>query len=206
MNEIQLNRKQFLATSAKLCAGTCFCAMMGGSGALNADDNSSGNETKTEKPRSQKRIEFAENWLKRFMDVLNDNLDTATFEKIMEDNGRRCFSAWVDETGRQVSTATLEQFTQWVNENVKDDTFKVEGNVIYFQFTSAAETGEASKAGQCLCSFTETKPEGLSPKYCQCSVGYVKEWFSRKFGHPVEVELVTSVLRGDDWCKFKITV
>jgi hypothetical protein len=195
-----------MASSVRLCAGTCLMAMMGGLGEVNADDNSAGEESKAEKPRSEKRIEFAEKWLTRFMDVLGKNVDEATFNRIMEGNGRACFANWMDETGQQVKQATLEEFTEWVKKNIKDDTFKVEGNIIYFQFTSAAETGEPSKPGQCLCTFAENKPAGLSPRYCRCSVGYVKEWFDRKFGKPVEVELLSSVLRGDDWCRFKITV
>jgi hypothetical protein len=140
------------------------------------------------------------------MDILDKNVDEVSLNKIMEENGRGCFSDWIDETGQTVKQITLEEFTEWVGDNIKDDTFKVDGNIIYFQFTSSAETGDKSKAGQCLCTFAESKPEGLSPRYCYCSVGYVKEWFGRKFGKPVEVELLSSVLRGDDWCKFKITV
>ncbi len=206
MIDLTMNRKQFMANVTKLCAGSCFCAMMGGVSELNADDKLAGEEPKAEKPRSEKRIEFAEKWLTRFMDILGKNVDEATFNKIIEENGRGCFSDWIDETGQTVKQITLEEFTEWVDKNVRDDAFKVEGNIIYFQFTSSAETGDRSKPGQCLCPFAENKPEGLSPRYCHCSVGYVKEWFGRKFGMPVEVELLSSVLRGDDWCKFKITV
>jgi len=209
MIDLPMNRKEFLASSAKLCAGTCFCAIVGGLSELKADDKSdapSGDAPDTVKPRAEKRIEFAEKWLVRFMDILGENLDEATFAKIMEENGRRCFSAWIDETGQEVQKATLSQFTDWVKENITDETFRVEGNIIHFRFTSAAETGEAAEAGQCLCSFAERQPKGLTGRYCHCSVGYVKEWFSRKFGRPVEVELESSVLRGDNWCQFRITV
>ena len=206
MINLPMNRKQFLAKTAKICAGSCACAMMGGVSILTADENTKPDSAKVEKPRSQTRIEFAEQWVTRFMDILDGNLDDATRKKILEENGRGCFTNWINETGRKVQQSTLEQFTEWVKNNVTDGTFRVEGNVLYFQFTSAAETGEASKAGQCLCTFVESKPEGLSPTYCHCSVGYVKEWFERKFGKPVEVELVDSILMGGDWCKFKITV
>jgi hypothetical protein len=206
MTDLLMNRKQFLAKTAWICAGSCACAMTGGVSILTADENTRPDPDKIEKPRSEVRIEFAEKWVTRFMDILDGNLDDATKKKIMEENGRRCFINWITETGSKVQQATLEQFAEWVKNEVTDDTFRVEGNVIYFQFTSAAETGEPSRAGQCLWTFVESKPQGLSPTYCHCSVGYVKEWFERKFGKPVEVELVDSVLMGGDWCKFKIIV
>ena len=206
MDKTQMNRKQFLAASTKLCAGTCFCTMMGGAGTLNADDNTPGKETKVEAPRSQKRIEFAEKWVTRFMDVLDNNVDDATFNKIMEDNGRRCFHNRLEETGQKIPTMTLEEFTVWVKENDRDGMFRIEGNTVYFQVKKSARTGKYVRPGQCVCQFAESRPEGLSPRYCHCSIGYVREWFSQKISKPVEVELLTSVLRGDDWCKFKITV
>jgi predicted hydrocarbon binding protein len=52
----------------------------------------------------------------------------------------------------------------------------------------------------------ESKPAGLSPTFCLCSLGYVKEMHEQMFMKPVEVELLSSVLRGDPSCKFKITV
>ena len=78
--------------------------------------------------------------------------------------------------------------------------------MIYFQFTSSAETGKASPESICLCSMVESKPAGLSPTYCLCSVGYVKELFEQTFGQPVDVELLDSVLYGGKRCKFKVTV
>jgi hypothetical protein len=52
----------------------------------------------------------------------------------------------------------------------------------------------------------ENKPEGLSTIYCQCSIGYVKVQHELALKRTVEVELVDSVLRGGNRCKFKITV
>jgi hypothetical protein len=46
----------------------------------------------------------------------------------------------------------------------------------------------------------------ISPTYCHCSVGYVKEMHERMFGKPVAAELEDSVLRGGRRCRFKITV
>lgn len=122
-------------------------------------------------------------------------------------NGRACLLAWQKETNQKPSAqpVTLERFTQLVKEKKSAD-YRIEGNVIYFQYSSAAETGLPSPDDQCLCPLVETKPAGLSPTFCNCSLGYVKEMHEQIFKKPVEVELLASVLRGDPRCKFKITV
>lgn len=206
MMNSSMNRKEFLKSAGQCCLGTCACVVMGGIMSANADEPVNAPPKKAETIRSEKRIEFAEVWVTRFMDVLDENLDAETRRKIMMANGKKCYRGWIADTGQQIKPVTLERFTEWVKNNIKDDSIRVDGNIIYFQFNSAAETGLPSVDGQCLCSFVETKPKGLSGTYCDCSVGYVKEWYELLLARPVEVELVESVLRGGKRCKFKITV
>ena len=207
MDESQMNRKEFLTNVGKYCLCSCVCALGGVLGSVRADEPLGDLPTpQPEKPRSQVRIEFAEKWLVRFFGVLDANLDEATRKKIMMANGRACYIDWITETNQQIKPVTLDQMKKWIDQNVKDGSISYDGNVIYYQYMSAAETGLPSKEGQCLCPLVETNPSGLSSTYCQCSVGYVKEWHDRVFGKPVEVELLSSVLRGDPRCKFKITV
>jgi predicted hydrocarbon binding protein len=207
MIDLPMNRTQFLANAARFCSGSCFCCAMGGVNILSAQQAPESETGQTaQKSRSETRINFAEKWLTRFFDVLDSNLDEDSRKEIMMANGKACFLNWRKEIGQPVRQTTLKKFTEWVKNNVKDDTYRVEGNVIYFQFTSAAETGLPSEEGACLCPLVETKPEGLSPTYCQCSVGYVKEWYDQLFGKSVQVELLDSVLMGGKRCRFRITV
>jgi len=65
---------------------------------------------------------------------------------------------------------TLESCAKWVKEKGSRD-YQMEGNVIYFQYTSAAETGLPSPENHCLCPMVETKPAGLSPTFCAFNSG-----------------------------------
>jgi hypothetical protein len=206
MLDFNMNRKEFLKSAGKCCIGSCACVLMGGLMNAHADETKNDPSEQKEKPRSETRMEFAENWVTRFMEVLDENLDQETRRKIMMANGKKCYRGWIADTGQQIRQVTLERFTEWVKNNIKDDSIRVDGNIIYFQFNSAAETGLPSEEGQCLCTLVETKPKGLSGTYCDCSVGYVKEWYELLLARPVEVELTESVLRGGKRCKFKITV
>lgn len=201
-----MNRKKFLSSFGKWSACSCFCAAAGGLDRVWAQETAESATSNPSESRAVKRVEFAENWLRRFFGVLDRTLDEETRKKIMMTNGKICYQEWIKSTGRERKTLTLEQLSSWAKDNAKDDSIRVEGNVIYFQFTSAAETGQPAPEGGCLCPLVESKPAGLSSTYCLCSVGYVKEMYDQLLQKSVDVELVDSVLKGGKRCKFKITL
>jgi predicted hydrocarbon binding protein len=96
--------------------------------------------------------------------------------------------------------------SNWIHSG-KERGYSIEGKAFAFEFVGSAETGQASPESICLCPMAEAQAAGkISPTYCLCSVGYVKEMHERILGRPVEVELVDSVLWGGKRCKFKMTV
>lgn len=46
--------------------------------------------------------------------------------------------------------------------------------------------------------------ETLSPTYCYCGAGFYKGIWEEILGQPVEVEVIESILKGDDVCKIEI--
>lgn len=207
-----MNRKEFLTGVGKACACSCVYAMAASLDTANAQDTQKPNATEAQtrpvkKPRSEERMDFTERWAVRFFNVLDANLDAPTRKKIMMANGRACLLSWQEATNQKPRTEpmTLEGFAKRVKERGASD-YQIQGNVLYFQYTSAAETGSPSPKNHCLCPMVETKPAGLSPTFCLCSLGYVKEMHEQIFKKPIEVELLSSVLRGDPRCKFKITM
>ncbi len=58
--------------------------------------------------------------------------------------------------------------------------------------------------GYCLCPAVEKGPEGLSGTYCECSAAYLAEMFRRATERPVRVQLLESLKRGGNTCKFRI--
>lgn len=141
---------------------------------------------------------FAQHWLKRFMDVFDEELDQPTRYRIMERNGQRCFVSAHGSGKQPPDPGALDAF-------VKMRGLRREGNVIYFNYVQNPK-GMKVQSGWCLCAFVAKGPEDLSGTYCQCSVGYVREMFSQLAGKPVTVELLESLKRGGKACRFKITV
>lgn len=202
-----MDRKSFLRSLGKagVCAGACACAAAGGLRAAMALEPGQAKPGDKTPERAVKRMEFSDAWVKRFLDVMDQTLDAASRAKLMMANGRTCFRDWIRDSKQETKQVDFAKWAERAKAANRDD-LKVEGNVIYFQYQSSAETGQASPEGVCLCPMVESKPAGLSPTYCLCSVGYVKEMHELRFGRKVEVELQDSVLRGGKRCKFKITV
>jgi len=205
MSDSSMNRKEFLSNMGKVCVGACVCAAAGGLSSLQAKEPKQSAPQTAEPPRSEARIQFAEGWVKRFFDVVDSTLDKDTRKKLMMANGRSCYLAWIADTGQTIKPVTLERFRKWITDKVKDGSYRVDGDAIYFQYVSAAETGQAATERTCLCPLVESKPAGLSSTYCQCSVGYVKAMHELRLNRTVEIELVDSVLAGGKRCQFKLT-
>lgn len=206
MNTQTMNRKTFLNTVSKMGVVTCLCAAASSVQTALCQEETQTQPGEKTKERAVKRMEYADHWLKRFFDVIDQTLDEETRKRLMMANGSACYREWIRDTNQEIKQVDFEKWAERASQNIKQEGFKIEGNVIYFQFNSSAETGGPSPEGVCLCSMVESKPEGMSSTFCHCSIGYVKEMNELKFGRTVDVELIDSVLKGGKRCKFKITV
>ena len=193
-----MERRNFISSIGKCCIGAGVCTLL--TEKLVAQ---SVNDKKEIIHSCDERIDFAEKWLEKFMKVLDSNLDEKTKKLIMEENGKACAVSYLKSIGRENVPPT--PFNDFLERALKsnDGSYEVDGNTLYTTYMYNYQ-GKVAKENICLCPFVESKPEGLSHTYCHCSVGYIKENYSRRFGQPVKVELLTSVLRGDKRCKFKI--
>ena len=83
-----------------------------------------------------------------------------------------------------------------------------DGNTVYYQYGSSEQNpyGLRLLDGYCMCPVVESGPVELSPTYCQCSAGYVKEMFERLTGSPCRVEVLESLRSGGSACRFKIDI
>ncbi|OFV80163.1 MAG: hypothetical protein A2Y78_08550 [Acidobacteria bacterium RBG_13_68_16] len=204
MGETSLDRKELFTSAGKLGMATCLCAL--GATRLLAEQSPETAPGAATPARAVKRMEFSDLWVRRFMNVLDGTLDEETRKKVMVANGTACFREWIASRGRTIAPVAFEAWAAKVKERPPDDSLRVEGNVIYWEYTGSAETGGASPEGVCLCPMVESKPAGLSRTFCHCSVGYVKELYEQRFARLVKVELLDSVLYGGKRCRFKITV
>jgi effector-binding domain-containing protein len=91
------------------------------------------------------------------------------------------------------------------------------GNVIHMRknpfnpegFAKAATPAERRKA-YCHCSFVhpylDAVPAKLSPTFCFCGAGWYRRLWEGVLGRPVTFEQAETLLRGNDECRFTITL
>ena len=204
-----MERKEFL--QKMLATGlTCGCALSiqaapFGSAATQKDLKS--NQKLPETPCAEK-IEFTKTWVKRFMEVLDGNLDEETRKKIMMNNGRECAKGAYGEKPEATKPLSIEdldaRIAEWQKIIGKENIHR-EGKVVYFNYVQNPG-GLKISDGYCLCPMIEDGPVRLSPTYCYCSVGYVKYMFRVFFELEVSVELLESLRSGGKSCRFRINV
>jgi hypothetical protein len=139
-------------------------------------------------------FDFAQNWAKSMMRVLDSQLDETARRRIMQEQGRACF---VHRHGpRKAAKDDLEKLLAGLGKWAGPEGLRRQGNVIEFTYPV--------KNGRCLCPLARSGPARLSGTFCQCSVGYVREMIERCAAGPLEVTLVDSLKTNRKPCKFRI--
>ena len=212
-----IDRKEFMTALGRACVGTCVCgAVLQAELALAAESGAPQENKPTPAPetrpgdkspaRAVKRLEFVDVWLPRFFSVIDRELDEPTRRRLMAANGKACFSAYRPDLKVRPEPATRADIAAWVAQRGTSRGYSMDGDSVILQYVTSAETGQSSSEGICLCPTAETQQaKVISPTFCWCSVGYVKEMHDRAFGRPVKVELIESVLMGRPRCRFRIT-
>jgi hypothetical protein len=82
-----------------------------------------------------------------------------------------------------------------------------EGNVIHVtkvpynpRAHKAASTDEEKRRTYCHCSIVKSNMEMMSPTFCCCSGGWVKQLWEGVLGIALEVKMTESILKGDKQC------
>ncbi len=150
----------------------------------------------------EKKQEFAQIWMKRFFDALDQNVDEETRKKLMHANGSACYRGSLG--GETVKPMPVDDWIAAIQKYVGKENCRREKDAIYFNYVGNPE-GLKVDDGYCLCPIVESGPPGLSGTYCECSIGYVTDMFEMHTGNKYHVELLESLKRGGKKCRFKIT-
>ena len=195
-----MHRKEFIKRSVGACCGA---------GLVSLGDGLSGQDKPAGPPVSDcnRRVNSGQKVIRRLMNELDSTLDSAVREKIMHNCGKACYQgAHGKGPTEPPKPENVAKFMEGMKKYLGEEAIKQEGDqmVVLFKYT-ANHRGLKVADGYCLCPILEDAPKDISPTYCLCSVGYVREMFEQRIGKPVHVELIDSVLRGAKGCNFKVT-
>lgn len=213
------DRRRFLKTLAGAGAAACCCAPAMGLRAAMQDSARPGEggnwiEDLEDRMREGSRtpawrqMEFAGEWIQRLTKNMDAHLDGETRRRLMQACGRDCYiNAFGVRSGEPPPAGALDTFL--AGAQARGDTeIRREGNTIYYHYGPNEQNpyGLRLLDGYCMCPLVESGPEDLSPTYCQCSAGYVRESMERMTGSACEVEVLESVRTGGTRCRFKIDI
>ncbi len=73
------------------------------------------------------------------------------------------------------------------------------------QAYAEAKTDLERRSAYCFCPLIRNNlDQGMPPSFCYCGSGWYRRQFEGAIGKPVTIDIVTSVLRGEDACRFAI--
>lgn len=155
------------------------------------------------------KVEKSENWIKDLMSHMDSMINKDTKIKLMQECGRSCYIRAFGVAPEEKPES--EQAKEYI-ERLKTNGYKVEkkGNktTVIFNWGENHQkpTGLIMKDGYCMCDIVESGPVRLSPSFCYCSTGYIKEIFERRTGKQVKVDLIDSLKMGGKDCIFKVEI
>lgn len=87
-----------------------------------------------------------------------------------------------------------------------------EGRVVYAaksprdpQAYEEAQSEAERKQAYCFCPILRNHlDQGMPPSFCYCGAGWYRRQWEGALGRPVTIEIVKSILKGDDACRFAI--
>jgi len=155
------------------------------------------------------KSEKGQQWIKDLMGNMDALLDPEAKVTLMQACGRSCY---IGAFGVAPEGAPAPENVAATLQNLEKTAadFRREGSTVRFTFSWGRDHqnpwGLIMRDGYCMCPIVESGPPGLSPTFCLCSTGYVREIFQRATGKPVDVELVESLKTGGQDCVFRITI
>ncbi len=135
--------------------------------------------------------------VKDVMDALDQTVDEPTRQAIMQACGRQCIGASILDKARKLArtAADLDDLLVRLNQShIGGGHLRREGDVIHATYT------------RCYCGSVNQTKTAFSPTYCQCSCGWYHQLFETLLERPVTVELVSSIIQGDESCRFRIMI
>ena len=179
-----MNRKEFIAASAKTGLGCTALALLGMAPA------------RAEAAPADAEKTFVKNWLTDLFEAMDTELDEATKVKVMAGCGKGCFRRHKFKTdiaadGKGDLDKLLEAYKR--NFEVWRDGDRVHVRV-HIRF------GEAVR--QCYCPAARFHPVRPHDMHCECTRATHQAIFETALERPVKVEIVESLRRGSKTCHF----
>lgn len=187
---MNLNRKEFLK---KACVtGACFCGFGGFASAMADPNNQGQNESE---PDTGKTLIQA--WTAKLVDNLNSELEPEMVRKLVKKGSIVHYNDLKMNEMLKDYIGEPEKFMRFISEKW--------GWVITFDKAAGVLIADENKS-YCVCPVVNQANNIGSTAMCYCSEGFAEKMFSVVFQRTVKAEVISSVLRGNASCRYKVTI
>lgn len=135
-------------------------------------------------------------WIMSVVTALDKHVGSDEAKKVLEECGRNCARS----TGLlkkfqalKVKVTNVEELYSVLAEKLHDHVALEDGQLFFLY-------------PKCYCSHVKEKPGLVSHSHCNCSAGWIKEMCEQVTAKSVDVDILQSVIRGAESCKFKVTM
>jgi len=140
-----------------------------------------------------RRERFTHQWVTSMLASIDEHVNEATKQRLMESCGRACARAGA-KASAEACDGDVEAFVGMLQglggvEAVVRDERTVD--VCY---------------DRCHCELDHEVPQSLARDFCACSCGWLREMFETVTRSPVEVRLESSIRCGADRCRFQVLI
>lgn len=182
-----LSRKAFIK---KTClGGTCLC---GFTSLIQATDSKLQVENKG---KADPDKELMQDWISTLLHSIEDQEDQAACRKIMKSCARSHYNHLQMDNFLQPYEGNLEKFNTYIGQQW--------GWKINYKKDEGLLIADENK-NHCVCPMVNRQEGEKSSILCYCSEGFAELMYSKVVGHPVQATVISSVIRGDSSCQYKI--
>jgi predicted hydrocarbon binding protein len=185
---MSVNRKEFIQ---KACiAGACICGF-GSIAIANEVSNSNipSNTLQDTNPTLQQE------WIANRLKNIDSELKPEQVRKIVKSMATVHYTSLKMDEMLSKYIGDIEGFIQFISE-------KWGWKVNYDKDTKTIIADE--NKSYCVCPMVNQKAEIRPSLICYCSEGFAEKMFSTVNGSPVKATVISSIIRGDKCCKYKI--
>lgn len=150
----------------------------------------------TQAPECEKKLagknRFILGWVTAWLDNMKKQLPEAEIAKLLEENGRACAAnhglpAWVKSFN-----GDIDKFLAGMGKHIGENNIRRDGDKVTMIYD------------KCLCTLVGDIEGTLPGEYCLCTRGWTQAVYGALTGKDVQVDIKSSIKRGDPQCRIEI--
>lgn len=185
-----LTRKDFFK---KAClTGACFCGFT----SLAVQGSNLSGTANAEEPDDKTR-KLMQDWISTLLLNIDENAGDEECRKIMKPCAMAHYNFLEMDKVLTPYVGDMEKFIQFIN---NEWSWKIDYN------KEAGVIVADENKSYCVCPMVDKEKGVRSSILCFCSEGFAEKMFSTVVGHSVKARVVSSIHKGNDRCKYEITL